>query len=170
MAENDKDKELYQQKGNLLKRALQEADRLDGEDKKKAKVTRQKKQVQTAQDKEKQAEQQLELLAQYRDEYHARFLAAARDGLSRDQWRNYQSFLDKLDTAIAQAREIVAQSHQLTAAGQQEWLAKRGRVKAFDTLAQRHQARIDYVEMRLEQKALDEHSSRKHALNAKDDQ
>lgn len=119
---------------------------------------------------EQQAAQQLELLAQYRDEYHARFLAAARDGLSRDQWRNYQSFLDKLDTAIAQAREIVAQSHQLTAAGQQEWLAKRGRVKAFDTLAQRHQARIDYVEMRLEQKALDEHSSRKHALNAKDDQ
>lgn len=119
---------------------------------------------------EQQAAQRLELLAQYRDEYHARFLTAARDGLSRDQWRNYQSFLDKLDTAIAQAREIVAQSHQLTAAGQQDWVAKRGRVKAFDTLAQRHQARIDYAENRQEQKALDEHSSRKHALNAKDDQ
>lgn len=119
---------------------------------------------------EHQAAQRLELLAQYRDEYHARFLAAARDGLSRDQWRNYQSFLDKLDVAITQAREIVAQSHQLTAAGQQEWLAKRGRVKAFDTLAQRHQARIDYAETRQEQKELDEHSSRKHAINAKDDQ
>jgi flagellar FliJ protein len=119
---------------------------------------------------EQQAAQRLELLAQYRDEYHARFLAAARDGLSRDQWRNYQSFLDKLDSAITQAREIVAQSHQLTAAGQQEWLSKRGRVKAFDTLAQRHQARLDYAETRQEQKALDEHSSRKHEANAKDDQ
>ena len=58
MAENDKDKELYQRKGGLLKRALQEADRLDGEDKKKAKATRQQKQAQTTQDKEKQAEQQ----------------------------------------------------------------------------------------------------------------
>lgn len=119
---------------------------------------------------EQQAAQRLELLAQYRDEYHARFLAAARDGLSRDQWRNYQLFLDKLDTAISQAREMVAQSHQLTAAGQQEWLAKRGRAKAFDTLAQRHQARLDHAETRQEQKALDEHSSRKHALRANDEQ
>jgi flagellar FliJ protein len=119
---------------------------------------------------EQQAAQRLELLAQYRDEYHARFLAAAQDGLSRDQWRNYQLFLDKLDTAISQAREMVAQSHQLTAAGQQEWLAKRGRVKAFDTLAQRHQARIDYAETRREQKALDEHSSRKYASRTNEDQ
>lgn len=119
---------------------------------------------------EQQAAQRLELLAQYRDEYHARFLAAAQDGLSRDQWRNYQLFLDKLDTAISQAREMVAQSHQLTAAGQQEWLAKRGRVKAFDTLAQRHQARLDSAETRREQKALDEHSSRKHASRANEDQ
>jgi flagellar FliJ protein len=119
---------------------------------------------------EQQATQRLELLAQYRDEYHARFLTAARDGLSRDQWHNYQSFLDKLDAAISQAREIVAQSHQMTAAGQQDWLAKHGRVKAFDTLAQRHQARIDSAETRQEQKALDEHSSRQHAINAKDEQ
>lgn len=112
---------------------------------------------------EQQAAQRLELLAQYRDEYHARFLIAARDGLTRDQWRNYQLFLDRLDTAIGQAREIVAQSHQLTAAGQQEWIEKRGRVKAFDTLAQRHQARVTYAESRQEQKDLDEHASRSHA-------
>lgn len=119
---------------------------------------------------EQVATQRLELLAQYRDEYHARFLTAAREGLSRDQWRNYQSFLDRLDVAIGQAREMVAQSHQLTAAGQQEWLAKRGRVKAFDTLAQRHQARVVYAENRMEQKDLDEHTSRRHLVDSKDDQ
>lgn len=119
---------------------------------------------------EQQATQRLELLAQYRDEYHARFLTAAREGLSRDQWRNYQSFLDKLDTAIGQAREMVAQSQQLTAAGQQEWLEKRGRVKAFDTLAQRHQAKAVSAQTRMEQKMLDEHVSRLHGNNAKDDQ
>jgi flagellar protein FliJ len=119
---------------------------------------------------EQQAAQRLELLAQYRDEYHARFLAAARDGISRDQWRNYQSFLDRLDAAINQAREMVAQSHQLTTAGQQEWLTKRGRVKAFDTLAQRHQARENYAETRQEQKSLDEHASRMHAAKSADDQ
>ncbi len=118
---------------------------------------------------EQQAAQRLELLAQYRDEYHARFLVAARDGLTRDQWRNYQSFLDRLDTAIGQAREIVAQSHQLTAVGQQNWVHERGRVKAFDTLAQRHQAKVHHAEDRLEQKNLDEHASRIHTSKTKED-
>lgn len=119
---------------------------------------------------EQHATQQLELLAQYRDEYHVRFLDAAREGLSRDQWRNYQAFLDRLDVAIGQAREMVARSHQATAAGQQDWLEKRGRVKAFDTLAQRHQARVIYAEGKLEQKVVDEHSSRRHAARHQDEE
>ncbi|MBU1237165.1 MAG: flagellar export protein FliJ [Gammaproteobacteria bacterium] len=118
---------------------------------------------------EQQAAQRLELLAQYRDEYHERFIAAARDGLTRNQWHNYQSFLDRLDVAIRQARELVAQSHQQTAAGQQEWLDKRGRVKAFDTLAQRHQSRVATVETRQEQRNLDEHASRSHSRGAQED-
>jgi flagellar FliJ protein len=118
---------------------------------------------------EQQAAQRLELLGQYRDEYQTRFLDAAREGLTRDQWRNYQSFLERLDVAIEQAREMVAQSHQLAAAGQQDWLHKRGRVKAFDTLAQRHQARVDYAETRQEQKSVDEHASRIHVAKASDE-
>jgi flagellar biosynthesis chaperone FliJ len=35
-------------------------------------------------------------------------------------------------------------------------------VNAFDTLAQRHQARLDYAEQRLEQKATDEHSATRY--------
>jgi flagellar FliJ protein len=109
---------------------------------------------------QQQAADRMELLTQYRSEYYARFLNAARDGLSREQWSNYRSFLERLDHAIGQARELVTQSRQLTEAGQQEWLSKRGRVKAFDTLAQRHQAREQYQEARQEQKTLDEHASR----------
>lgn len=111
---------------------------------------------------EQQAAERMALLVQYRDEYHSRFLAAARDGLRPDQWRNYQSFLERLDDAIGQAKAMVAQSQQLTAAGQQDWLHKRGRVKAFDTLAQRHQAREHYAEARQEQKSLDEQALRMH--------
>lgn len=118
---------------------------------------------------EQQAAERLELLIQYRDEYHARFLDAARDGIGRDQWRNYQSFLDRLDGAIAQARELVTQSQRRTADGRQDWLSKRGRVKAFDTLAQRHQARANYAEQRREQKALDEHSARQHQAKEGDE-
>ena len=111
---------------------------------------------------EQEAASRLELLGQYREEYHARFLAAARNGLGPDQWRNFQLFLERLDVAVAQAGEMAAQSRRHTAAGQQEWLDKQGRVKAFDTLAQRHKARVDYGESRQEQKSLDEHSARRH--------
>ena len=49
----------------------------------------------------------LELLEQYRGEYEARFRQAAQDGLGRDEWANYQSFLGRLDEAIAQQRLLV---------------------------------------------------------------
>lgn len=111
---------------------------------------------------EQQATERMELLVRYRDEYHAKFLEAAREGLSPDRWRNYQAFLDRLDAAIGQARQMIEHSRQQTAAGQQDWLHKRGRVQAFDTLAQRHQARVDYAESRQEQRSLDEHASRLH--------
>lgn len=119
---------------------------------------------------EQQASERLNLLIQYRDEYHTRLLDAAKNGLSRNQWRNYQSFLDRLDTAIAQALELVAQSQERTAAGRQEWIAKHGRVKAFDALAQRHQARQDYAEQRNEQKVLDEHNARRHSFKEGSDE
>ena len=58
---------------------------------------------------------------------------------------------------------MVAASTQRTAAGQRAWIEKSGQVKAFDTLAQRHQAREDRLDQRREQKALDEHAARSHA-------
>ena len=111
---------------------------------------------------QQEATQRLELLMQYRDEYQTRFVATAQGGIGRDAWHNYRAFLDRLDAAVAQAREMVAASEQRTAAGQQEWLNKRGRVKAFDTLAQRHHSRIVYAESKQEQKGFDEHAASRH--------
>lgn len=117
---------------------------------------------------QQEATQRLEVLMQYREEYQNRFLDSARDGIGRDAWHNYRAFLDRLDAAVAQAKEMVATSERRTAAGQQEWLSKRGRVKAFDTLAQRHQSRVDYAESRQEQKAFDEHAARSHHQKVSD--
>jgi len=118
---------------------------------------------------EQEAAKRLELLVQYRAEYHGRFLAAARDGLSRERWHNYQQFLEKLDTAIGQAGQMMAHSKEQTSVGQQDWLDKRSRVKAFDTLAQRHQAQIVHQEARQEQKNLDERAARDHTTRKAED-
>lgn len=109
---------------------------------------------------EQQASQRLELLVQYRNEYQAQFLAAAEKGLDPNRWRNYRQFLDKIDEAIEQARTMAAAARQRTAAGQKNWQDKRGKVKAFDTLAQRFRERIAYEEARNQQKLMDEHAAR----------
>lgn len=109
---------------------------------------------------EQEVEKTLALLEQYREEYDARFREAAQAGLSRDEWGNYQSFLGRLDEAIAQQRSLVAASKQRTVDGQREWLDKRNRVKAFDTLSQRHTANEAQGAARTEQRAQDEHAAK----------
>ncbi len=109
---------------------------------------------------QQKAADRLTLLTQYRSEYHARFLSAAQEGMSREQWLNYSNFLARVDDAITQAQNMVAHTERLTEAGKAEWRNNRSRVKAFDTLAQRHLAKEHHVEAVREQKILDEHTSR----------
>lgn len=115
---------------------------------------------------ERAAAERLELLGNYRDEYNNRFIEAARNGLRPEEWQNYRSFLDRLDEAIAQAKEMLKLSQRQTKVGQDDWLDKRGKVKAFDTLAQRHEQRQQYGQMKAEQKLSDEHSARKYSQPA----
>lgn len=117
---------------------------------------------------EQEASRRHGLLVQYREEYRVRFVAAAQDGLSPGQWRNYAAFLARLDEAINQANSAMSQTKQQTVAGQQEWVNKRGRVKAFDTLSDRHQSRVAYQDQRQEQKASDDHGARRHEERRKD--
>lgn len=114
---------------------------------------------------QQEAAQRLDLLVNYRAEYEERYLAASRSGLGLQTWQNYRAFLDRLDVAIQQARDLVAASERKTADGQKDWLETRGKLKAFDTLAERHRSRVAYAESRQEQKAFDEHAARKHGEN-----
>jgi flagellar FliJ protein len=109
---------------------------------------------------EQEGAKRLTLLVEYRNEYHQRFLDAARDGIERDLWANYQAFLGRLDEAIAQQQAALNTSRQRTSDGQRAWLDQRIRAKAFDTLSQRHLAERHRVEGKAEQKSSDEHAAR----------
>lgn len=110
---------------------------------------------------EQAAAERLTLLVGYRTEYHARFMAAAKAGLDRDSWRNYQAFLERLDTSIVQAEEAVKQSQQSTVLGQREWVGKKARMRAFDMLAQRNISRQQYAAQHSEQKSQDEFAAQR---------
>jgi flagellar FliJ protein len=104
-------------------------------------------------------EAKLDLLVQYRNEYHTRLQASMRQGISASDWRNYQDFLDKLDAAIAQQREMVVSVRQRVEAGEIAWQSARRTLKSYGTLAQR-QARVQEQRMaRHEQKETDERAS-----------
>jgi len=109
---------------------------------------------------EQEGAQKLAMLTQYRDEYRSRFLEAARQGLGREQWANYQAFLLRLDDAIGQQQCAHDQSKQRTSDGQKAWLDQRNKAKAFDTLSQRHRAETLKAEVRAEQKITDEHAAK----------
>jgi len=109
---------------------------------------------------EQEGTRQLAMLIEYREEYHKRFLEAARLGMDRDLWENYRSFLARLDEAIAQQQAALDASRQRKTVGQQTWMEKRSRAKAFDTLSARHKAGVLREEGRAEQKITDEHAAK----------
>lgn len=109
---------------------------------------------------EGECQRKLEALEQYRAEYQARFQEAAGQGMGPDAWRNFAAFLGRIDEAIAAQRAELERSRQATADGQQAWLDQRTKVKAFDALAQRHQAIQDRRTRRDEQRLSDEHAAK----------
>lgn len=109
---------------------------------------------------EQEGTRQLAMLIEYREEYHRRFLEAAQLGMDRDLWENYRSFLARLDEAIAQQQTALDASRQRKSVGQQTWMEKRSRAKAFDTLSARHKAGVLREEGRAEQKITDEHAAK----------
>jgi flagellar FliJ protein len=110
---------------------------------------------------ENNARNKFEMLQQYRDEYACRFRQAAENGISQREWHNYQEFLNRLDEAIASQGQTVSQQEQNTKAGQAHWQQQRVKLKAFDTLSQRHETNELKLEVKREQKIQDEFASRR---------
>ena len=109
---------------------------------------------------ERDAKSKLTMLQQYRDEYAIRFRDAAKNGLNPREWQNYQEFLNRLDEAIDSQTKAVLQQVQNTATGQTLWQQQRKKLKAFDTLSERHFANEEALQVRREQKTQDEFASR----------
>lgn len=108
---------------------------------------------------ERECMDKLSLLERYRSEYQERFQEAARSGLTRVQLANYQQFLGRLDTAIAQQQAAAAHSQARTEQCQRELLEQRSRMQAYISLSTRHGNKVAAAEARREQKAADEFAS-----------
>lgn len=106
------------------------------------------------------ADQKLQMLIDYREEYRQRFRNTLNTDVHSAGWKNFQQFLVKLDEAIDQQRSACALARSAVLGGQRDWQAKQIKVKAFDSLEQRHQLHVETRIKKLEQRATDEFASR----------
>ena len=107
--------------------------------------------------KNKDLQAKLDLLLQYGDEYRMRFERLMQQGIAASDWRNYWEFLDKLDAAISEQRELLALMNQRLKAGQATFQTARRTLTSYDTLAQRQRRAEQSRAAKAEQKQTDEH-------------
>lgn len=105
-------------------------------------------------------EQKLALLLQYRDDYQARFRSGLAAGISASGYRNFQLFLDKLDTAIAGQQQIVDDAKKRISDERGAWQSSERKRMSYDTLAVRAEKAELQKQNKRDQKLMDEFATR----------
>ncbi|CAN7306646.1 flagellar export protein FliJ [Caballeronia sp. LjRoot29] len=111
-------------------------------------------------------ETQLNSLVTYRDEYHARFTASAQEGTTAQTLRNFQAFVDTLDSAINQQRKLLVGANQRLEAAKPEWQQRKQKLGSYEVLAARGESVKAKQESRIEQRDSDEHASKMLRMRA----
>lgn len=113
-----------------------------------------------------EAEDRLQQLLGYAEEYRRRLHRSAQTGMSASVMRDFQHFLGKLDLAVSQQRAEVGRCQAQWEEGQREWVRQKNKLNAYDTLSKRHQQKEMMAEARAEQREQDEYARRLFADKA----
>jgi flagellar FliJ protein len=109
-----------------------------------------------AQQRVADAEQRCVELERYRDEYHEAFRARALSGLQAKGLREFQAFIARLDEALRQQRQLVAQLRSEQQRERQQWQDAAVRSSAVGKVIERARHEERLVEDRRLQRELDE--------------
>lgn len=108
-----------------------------------------------------EAEQKLELLLQYRDDYAMRCQSNLADGISTTHFNNFRVFMQKLDHAIAGQKKVVCDTQDRTIQARAAWLVCEQKKMSFVTLAKRADKETARRELWRDQKQNDEYAARR---------
>lgn len=106
------------------------------------------------------AEEKLNMLVGYRDEYGRRFDASQQQGITPMAYRNFQAFMEKLDSAIKGQEDVLRHTKARGDQEKQLWQEAERKRMSYSTLRDRAQAQELKKEAKRDQKAMDEHASR----------
>lgn len=107
-----------------------------------------------------ETEKKLNLLLGYRDEYAARFQSSQLTGISAMEYRNFQLFIEKLDTAIVGQQAVVRGAQSRVDNERRSWQECEKKRMSYDTLASRAETARQLKENKREQKQMDEYAAR----------
>jgi flagellar FliJ protein len=110
-----------------------------------------------------QADAQAQALNVYRSEYVERWRARFREPSSMALMQSYQGFMQRLEQAIVQQRNAVAQAHSRVDQARGVLLRNQRRVASVEKLIERRQQQQQHQLARREQLRSDETAQRAHA-------
>jgi flagellar FliJ protein len=106
------------------------------------------------------SEQKLGMLTGYRDDYLSRFEATLAAGMTPMAYRNFQAFMDKLDNAVKGQQDAVNHARARSEQEKAAWQVSERKRMSYTTLQDRAQQEAMRVELKRDQKAMDEHAAR----------
>lgn len=107
------------------------------------------------------AEQQLKVLTDYHADYLERYRQAVQAGMPAAQIRGYLNFLDQLETAIRQQKEVLRGHKSDCAASKANWNDQYRRSQVMSNVVDRLKEEERRHSDKREQAALDERNQRK---------
>jgi flagellar FliJ protein len=110
-------------------------------------------------------EDKLQMLQGYREDYAQRFETSMAAGMTPMAYRNFQAFLDKLDTAVKGQKEVSLQARQRSERERSNWQDSERKRMSYTTLSNRAQQQAQQVEAKRDQKLMDEHAARQAYYN-----
>lgn len=107
-----------------------------------------------------QAQQQLQNLEHYRDDYQQQWIDKGQAGVSGQWLMNYQRFLSQLEVAIEQQQKSLAWHENNVRSSQTVWQQAYARLEGLRKLVQRYREEAQKAADKQEQKLLDEVAQR----------
>lgn len=112
-----------------------------------------------------EAQKKLDMLMQYRDDYAARFEQNLAGGLTATAYRNFQTFIEKIDNALSGQQEVVRLAQVRIGEAKAAWQACERKRLSYDTLATRAKNEALATANKRDQKQSDEQASRMSFYN-----
>jgi flagellar FliJ protein len=108
------------------------------------------------------AENQLNLLSQYRQDYEDRFKVGTEKGLNVTQFKNFQKFIGKLDQAVDGQKRLIQDAEYKVDIARKLWQEAEKKRLSYQTLKDRNNLIELKNESKRDQKQTDEHATRSY--------